>query len=41
MVIITTDAALAALAGYSVLWLLLGLSLYSVTRASIRVKARL
>lgn len=32
IVIITTDAALAALAGYSVLWLLLGLSLYFVTR---------
>jgi hypothetical protein len=29
MVIITTDATLAALAGYSVLWLLLGLPLYS------------
>jgi hypothetical protein len=41
MVIITTDAALAALAGYSVLWLLLGLSLYFVTRASLLVKARL
>jgi hypothetical protein len=41
MAIITTDAALAALAGYSVLWLLLGLSLYFVTRASLLVKARL
>jgi hypothetical protein len=33
VVVIATDAALAALAGYSVLWLLLGLSLYAVTRA--------
>jgi hypothetical protein len=33
VVIIATDAALAALAGYSVLWLLLSLSLYVVTRA--------
>jgi hypothetical protein len=33
VVIIATDAALAALTGYSVLWLLLSLSLYSVTRA--------
>jgi hypothetical protein len=41
MVIITTDAALAALAGYSVLWLLLGLSLYFVTRASLLADATL
>jgi len=33
VVIIATHAALAALAGYSVLWLLLSLSLYVVTRA--------
>jgi hypothetical protein len=33
VVIIATDAALAALTGYSVLWLLLSLSLYTVTRA--------
>ena len=32
-VIIAGSAQLAALTGYSVLWLLLGLSLYSVTRA--------
>lgn len=32
VVIITTDAALAALTGYSLLWLLLSLSLYAVTR---------
>jgi hypothetical protein len=39
MVIITTDAALAALAGYSVLWLLLGLSLYYlVTHRSLRAR---
>jgi hypothetical protein len=33
VVIIATDAALAALTGYSLLWLLLSLSLYAVTRA--------
>jgi hypothetical protein len=33
VVIIATDAALVALTGYSVLWLLLGVSLYAVTRA--------
>jgi hypothetical protein len=38
IVIITTDAALAALAGYSVLWLLLGLSLYFVTHRSLRAR---
>jgi hypothetical protein len=32
LVIIATDAALAALTGFSVLWLLLSLSLYAITR---------
>jgi hypothetical protein len=40
VVIIATDAALAALTGYSVLWLLLGLSLYAVTRAPQPAQAR-
>jgi hypothetical protein len=39
IVIIATDAALAALTGYSVLWLLLSLSLYTVTRAQSSARA--
>jgi hypothetical protein len=39
VVIIATDAALAAFAGYSVLWLLLSLSLYAVTRAPLPAQA--
>jgi hypothetical protein len=36
VILMATEAALAALAGYSVLWLLLGLSLYSATRIPLR-----